>query len=677
MPPHPLRSAHPKSSSLFLASCVSSSSATLACSIQRLQQPHSLHLCTPLASANHQQPHSLSAPLPTLKCFGNLFLALRLPTKPASASMTHVLVPKGGRQPSAMTWMTRTLRHVRHSLHRSRCSTAVVSTLLTLYSVLLCLVSLPLLTTPLAATPAPTSTAIHPASPDEPYPLPLHQPIPRLSHCYGVYELKGRRHYMEDTHAVLGYGQLTMSRMAASSDFAKEVEESGWKDKGGLVHEERKSVDVSEASEVDGSGWLLFGVFDGHGGPDASTYTATHLLPLLHSRLSAYEQQQQSAALPPPPVNNSITLTDCNDSSDSVTADAASSAASLCAAVSIHTIDTLSSSPSLLPPQHNLTAAFSASYHIVDEGYKLHPLAHHRRHEHSDGSTALVAAVNVVKGQVVVANAGDCRAIAIAEDMGEGKELVERDRWRNAMGWMCSRRDGKYDEEDCIRASDSDEDDDEETVATAVDAEDDEEDVLDEKTAAITEAELMDMYHHFHPALPPSPSSPAPPPPAGLFLPLSFDHKPHLPLERLYIQSQPAGFITQSRYYGISRVQGVLATSRAIGDYELRPHVRCEPDVVGWQMSAAMGKAGQQQGRWLLLGSDGLFDVWSNAAVAQWVRQQAGRGLSVQRMAKELVMAAYRMGSEDNISALIVDLHCLRATQAQVASEQQSRDSVR
>ena len=569
--------------------------------------------------------------------------------------------------------MSRTLRHIRHKLHRSRCSTALISSLLTLYSILLCLLSLPLLTTPLVniPTPTPTPTPIHPSSPDDPYSLPLHQPIPRLSPCYGVYELKGRRHYMEDTHAVLGYGQLTVSRMAATSEFAKEVEDSDWQSAKVVVQEEQKSIHNDGADDRDGSGWLLFGVFDGHGGPDASTYTATHLLPLLHSRLTAYEQR--TAALPLPPDSPSITITDCGHEPDFATA---TSASSLCTATSIQPLDALSFSPSLLPPHHNLTAAFSSSYRTVDEGYRLHPLSHHHRHQHSDGSTALVAAVNVMKGQVVVANAGDCRAIVIAEEMGEGKELVERDKWKQATSWMCRRKDGKDDEEEC--AADADDDADEQMAGGACDDDDDDDDVLDEKTPAVTEAELMDMYHHFHPALPPSSTSPLSPPPSSLFLPLSCDHKPHLPLERLYIQSQPSGFITQSRHYGISRVQGVLATSRAIGDYELRPHVRCEPDVVGWQMSSAMDKSSsQQQGRWLLLGSDGLFDVWSNVAVAQWVRQQAGRGLSVQRMAKELVMAAYRMGSEDNISALIVDLHCLQATQAQASEEQQSGDSLR
>ena len=574
--------------------------------------------------------------------------------------MTHLVVRKSARHSLHSSWLSRKIRHFRHALHRSRCSTAVVSTLLTLYSVLLCLVSLPLLTTPLPISPTPAPTPIHPSSADDSHLLPLHQPIPGLSPCYGVYELKGRRHYMEDTHAVLGHGQLTMSRMAASSDFAKELDaDSRWQGAGIAVQQsEQKRVEAASAvdASVDDSGWFLFGVFDGHGGPGASTYTATRLLPLLHSRLAAYEQQQAATLRLPTPDSPSNALADCATETASDETDAASS---LCTPTSFQPFDALSASPSLLPPQHNLTAAFSTSYRTVDDGYRAHPLAYHRTHERSDGSTALVAAVHVAKGQVVVANAGDCRAIVIAEDRGEGKELVQRDRWKQATSWMCRRKDGS---EDCASSSDDGDSDDDGDSAAIVDDEDEE---LDEKTAAVTEAELMDMYHHFHPALPASATSPpaSTSPSSSLFLPLSVDHKPHLPLERLYIQSHPSGFITQSRHYGISRVQGVLATSRAIGDFELRPHVRCEPDVVGWQM-------GEQAGRWLLLGSDGLFDVWSNAAVAQWVRQQAGRGVSVQRMAKELVMAAYRMGSEDNISALIVDLHCLQATQAQTSSQE-------
>ena len=68
---------------------------------------------------------------------------------------------------------------------------------------------------------------------------------------------------------------------------------------------------------------------------------------------------------------------------------------------------------------------------------------------------------------------------------------------------------------------------------------------------------------------------------------------PTSPAERAYITSLPSGFITTSRYHSISRVQGVLATSRAIGDYELKPWVRCEPDVVVW---GGEERGGEQKG---------------------------------------------------------------------------------
>ena len=63
-----------------------------------------------------------------------------------------------------------------------------------------------------------------------------------------------------------------------------------------------------------------------------------------------------------------------------------------------------------------------------------------------------------------------------------------------------------------------------------------------------------------------------------LLTPLTVDHKPHLLSERSFIESQAGGFITTDRY-GLSRVQGQLAVSRAIGDAPLKPYVRNTPDV--------------------------------------------------------------------------------------------------
>lgn len=529
------------------------------------------------------------------------------------------------------------LRHrLRHLLRISQCSALCSSLLLFLYSLLLFFVSVPVAASVIPHPPVPASS---PSSDDSL--ISLHSPISSLQPCYGVYELKGRRHYMEDTHAVYGDGQLYVSRLAASSPFALEAKMPQGQSSivqrpaEGKAEEAKAVVEAKEASD-----WLLFGIFDGHGGADASAYTAVHLLPLIHSKLTAYQHALHTTSpavvLPPPSAH------------------------------------ALPSSPFLLPASSNLSRVFHSSFQQVDDGYLHHPLAHHRHHSHADGSTAIVIGVErrPTGERVVVANAGDCRALLVGEDSGEGKEVV---RAVNPTWQWASRLPSRL----CTRANDSDSDSDSDDGGCTVEREEEEEEEDDEellhesKTADIADAELLHMYHHFHPPdlttldSTDLPSSHSPHHPAPVFLPLSVDHKPHLPLERAYIQSQPAGFITTSRLHSISRVQGVLATSRAIGDYELKPYVRCEPDVVLWEVEGeeeGQERVERMKGRWLVLGSDGFFDAWSSAAVSGWVREMGGRGMGVQAMAKELVKSAYRKGSDDNITVMIVDLHCLYNT---------------
>lgn len=63
----------------------------------------------------------------------------------------------------------------------------------------------------------------------------------------------------------------------------------------------------------------------------------------------------------------------------------------------------------------------------------------------------------------------------------------------------------------------------------------------------------------------------------GTTIPLSFDHKPDDEREKLRIE-QAGGFVAM---WGVWRVNGSLAVSRAIGDYYLKPNlVIANPDVL-------------------------------------------------------------------------------------------------
>lgn len=65
-------------------------------------------------------------------------------------------------------------------------------------------------------------------------------------------------------------------------------------------------------------------------------------------------------------------------------------------------------------------------------------------------------------------------------------------------------------------------------------------------------------------------------------IPLSFDHKPQSAREHKRIQ-EAGGFIA---FKGVWRVSGILATSRAMGDYPLKPNlVIADPDILTFDLA--------------------------------------------------------------------------------------------
>ena len=122
--------------------------------------------------------------------------------------------------------------------------------------------------------------------------------------------------------------------------------------------------------------------------------------------------------------------------------------------------------------------------------------------------------------------------------------------------------------------------------------------------------------------------------------PLSIDHKPDRPSERQRITAA-GGTVT---FLGCPRVNGVLATSRGFGDKELKRWVTAEPEIQHRCLSPGDD--------YLVLATDGLWDVLSNQQVANIVIKQR----SPQAAARQLTAEALRLGSMDNVSSLVVDL---------------------
>nr|BAK05256.1 predicted protein [Hordeum vulgare subsp. vulgare] len=157
----------------------------------------------------------------------------------------------------------------------------------------------------------------------------------------------------------------------------------------------------------------------------------------------------------------------------------------------------------------------------------------------------------------------------------------------------------------------------------------------------------------------------------GVPVPLSSDHKPDRPDEMERVEAAGGKVINWNGY----RILGVLATSRSIGDYYLKPYVIAEPEVT------VMDRTDKDE--FLILASDGLWDVVSNDVACKIARNcLSGRaaskypesvsGSTAADAAALLVELAMARGSKDNISVVVVELRRLKSRAAAVIKDNRS-----
>jgi len=128
---------------------------------------------------------------------------------------------------------------------------------------------------------------------------------------------------------------------------------------------------------------------------------------------------------------------------------------------------------------------------------------------------------------------------------------------------------------------------------------------------------------------------------------LTTDHKPHLPEEEKRIKDS-GGFVTkQTNKSGqiISRVNGMLAVSRAIGDNMLDKFISQIPDVKEVDLSS------RKERQILILACDGLWDVLTDEDAAEIVSKNYD---DPETAAITLRDTALNKGSTDNISVIVV-----------------------
>eukprot|EP00879_Flechtneria_rotunda_P006487 GHRR01006816.1.p1 GENE.GHRR01006816.1~~GHRR01006816.1.p1 ORF type:complete len:982 (+),score=374.26 GHRR01006816.1:635-3580(+) len=138
----------------------------------------------------------------------------------------------------------------------------------------------------------------------------------------------------------------------------------------------------------------------------------------------------------------------------------------------------------------------------------------------------------------------------------------------------------------------------------------------------------------------------------GRAIQVTDDHKPEREDEAERVEKAGG----QVLYWNGHRVMGVLAMSRAIGDHCLRPYVIPEPEISVFARHA--------RDEILLLASDGLWDVLSNQEAADLALRSikrardkgASRKAAARVAATVLTKAAVDRGSRDNITVVIIDL---------------------
>ncbi|KAI3856621.1 hypothetical protein MKW92_013433 [Papaver armeniacum] len=148
---------------------------------------------------------------------------------------------------------------------------------------------------------------------------------------------------------------------------------------------------------------------------------------------------------------------------------------------------------------------------------------------------------------------------------------------------------------------------------------------------------------------------------AGSPIPLSQDHKPDMKDERKRIEAAGGTVID----WDGSRVLGVLATSRSIGDRYLKPYVTSIPEVTITSRT--------ESDEFVILASDGLWDMMSNKMACNIARRclecRVARGSSSRGSSSPsdhdsnaalaaalLTKVSMAKGSKDNISVVIVEL---------------------
>lgn len=136
---------------------------------------------------------------------------------------------------------------------------------------------------------------------------------------------------------------------------------------------------------------------------------------------------------------------------------------------------------------------------------------------------------------------------------------------------------------------------------------------------------------------------------------MTVDHKPALQSETDRVKKH-GGFISNTD--GTWRINGRLNLSRSIGDWSMRPFIISTPTVQHHlrPLRYVDGRGCVDCNEYIVIASDGLFDVMTNSDITATVDSHPHTRQGVSAALRELVTQSRHRGSGDNITVIYIGL---------------------
>ena len=134
------------------------------------------------------------------------------------------------------------------------------------------------------------------------------------------------------------------------------------------------------------------------------------------------------------------------------------------------------------------------------------------------------------------------------------------------------------------------------------------------------------------------------------------DHKPNNLIEKNRIYK--SGHFIEMKY-NVYRIDGGLALSRAFGDFEYKITIKEDYDGENSAVCVVpditvINVVKRDKPRYIIIASDGLWDVFTNKEVFEFINMSLKKGISTKQIMTDLLKMAYLKGSQDNISIILI-----------------------